>query len=246
MEKVYAKPASLLNIPLHYCPGCTHGIAHKLIAECIDEFGIREKTIGVAGIGCSFLNYFDIDVIGAAHGRAPATASGVRRVQPDAFIFTYQGDGDCSTIGAAEALHAAARGERVTTFMINNGVFAMTGGQKSATTLLGQRTTTTQDGREAKRDGIPIKFAEIIAQVPGAAYVARGALNSIPNIAKAKKYIKKAIELQLEGKGYCFVELLSTCPTNWGLHPKEALKWTEEKQIPYFPLGELKTPEEVA
>lgn len=245
MEKVYEKPKVLKDIPLSYCPGCTHGIAHKLIAEVIDEFDVKDKTIGVSGIGCSFLAYFDIDQLGAAHGRAPATATGAKRVRPEALIFTYQGDGDCGSIGTAEAIHAAGRGEKITTFMINNGVFAMTGGQKSAQTLLGQRTTTTQDGRQAERDGIPIKMAEIIAQIPGAVYVARGALNSIPHINQAKKYIRKALQLQLEGKGYCFVELLSTCPTNWGLSPKEALKWTEEKQIPYYPLGEFKTPEEV-
>lgn len=246
MEKVYAKPASLANIPMHYCPGCTHGIAHKLICEVIDELGIREKTIGVCGIGCSFLNYLDIDVVGAAHGKAPATATGVKRSMPDKFVFTYQGDGDCSAIGAAEVLHAAARQEKISVFMVSNTVFAMTGGQKSPTTLIGQRTTTTQDGRDPERDGLPIREAEIIAQIPGSYYVARGALNSIANIAKAKKYVKKSIEYQLAGKGMCFVELLSTCPTNWGLSPKESLDRVQNEMIPYYPLGEIKVPEGVA
>lgn len=245
MDKIYAKPKVLRDVPNSYCPGCTHGLAQKMIAEVIDEFDLKDKAIGVSGIGCSHLGYLDIDGLGAAHGRAPATATGARKVCPDAFIFTYQGDGDCGAIGIAEALHAAGRGEKITIFMINNGVFAMTGGQKSAQTLLGQKTTTTQDGRQAERDGMPIKMAELVAQVPGAYYVARAAMNSIPHVNQAKKYIRKAIQHQLEGHGLCFVELLSTCPTNWGLSPKEAFKWQEEMQIPFYPLGELKTPEEV-
>jgi len=246
MEKIFERSKSLMNIPMHYCPGCTHGIAHKLIAECIDEMGLREKTIGISGIGCSFLSYFDIDVVGGAHGRAPATATGVKACNPDSFVFTYQGDGDCTAIGASEVLHAAARGEKFTTFMVANGVFAMTGGQKSPTTMVGQRTTTSQDGMVPERDGMPIREAELLAQVPGSYYIARGALTSPKNIAKSKTYIKKAIQYQMEGKGFNFVELLSTCPTNWGISPVESLKRVEEEVVAYYPLGEIKTPEGVA
>ncbi len=246
MEKVYERSSTLMNIPMHYCPGCTHGNAHKLIAEVIDEMDLKGKTIGVSGIGCSFLSYFDIDVVGAPHGRPPATATGVKAANPDSFVFTYQGDGDCSAIGIAEALHAAGRGEKFTTFMVANGVFAMTGGQKSPYTLVGDRTTTTQDGRDIERDGHPMKMAELVAQVPGAYYVARGSLSSPKNIAKSKEYIRKAMKYQMDGKGYTFVELLSTCPTNWGISPVESLKKVDEEIEAYYPLGEILTPEGVA
>ncbi|MGI5838955.1 MAG: thiamine pyrophosphate-dependent enzyme [bacterium] len=239
MEKIYGRPALYYDRKLSYCPGCTHGIAHKLVAECIDELGIADKVIGVCGIGCSYFGaYIKMDMIGAAHGRAPATATGVKACRPDEIVITYQGDGDCSSIGAAETLHAAGRGEKITTIMINNGVYGMTGGQKAPTTLLNQRTTTTQDGRQAERDGYPMREAEILAAVPGAYYVARGALNNPANVKKAKTYIKKAIQAQMDGHGYNFVELLSTCPTNWGLSPVEALARVEKEMIPYYPLGE--------
>lgn len=246
MEKVFGRPKSFVDVPLSFCAGCSHGIIQRLVAETIDELGIQEKTIGVGGIGCSSARFFDVDSIGSAHGRAPATASGVKRARPDLVVFTYQGDGDCTTIGAAEVIHAAARGEKITVIMANNTNFAMTGGQKSATTLLGQRTTTTQDGREAERDGMPLRMAEMLALADGAAYVARASVHDNANIVKAKRAIKKAFELQIAGAGFTFVEVLSTCPTNWGLTPIEAAKRVEKEVAAYYPLGELKVPEEVA
>lgn len=239
MEKVYEWPNVFFDTKFSFCPGCTHGIAHKLIAQAIEELGIEEKTIGVDGNGCSNIVYMNIDNIFAAHGRGPAMASGIKACQPEEIVFSYQGDGDCASIGAAEVIHAASRGENITVFMLNNGVFAMTGGQKAPTTLLGQKTTTTQDGREAKRDGFPIKEAELLATVPGSSYIARGALNGSANIAAAKKYVKKAFQTQMEGKGFSFVELLSACPTNWGVNPVEAMERIEEEMIPYYPLGEI-------
>ena len=240
MEKLYQKPNLMYDRKMSYCPGCTHGIAHKMIAEIIEELGIQDKVIGVCGIGCSYFGaYIKMDMIGAAHGRAPATATGVKGCRPDEIVITYQGDGDCASIGAAEALHAAGRGEKITTIMINNGVYGMTGGQKSPTTMIGQKTTTTQDGRVAERDGFAMRQAEILAAVPGANYIARGSLDTPQNVKKAKEYIRKAIQAQVDGKGYNFVELLSTCPTNWGISPVEALARVKSEMIPYFPLGEM-------
>lgn len=239
MEKVYQRPELLTERKFSYCPGCTHGIAHKLVAECIAELGIADKVIGVCGIGCSYFGaYIKMDFMGAAHGRAPATATGLKATRPDEIVITYQGDGDCTSIGAAETLHACGRGEKITTIMINNGVYGMTGGQKAPTTLLNQKTTTTQDGRKAERDGFPMREAELLAAVPGANYIARGALNNPVNVRKSKEYIKKAIQAQMDGKGYNFVELLSTCPTNWGLSAPESLARVANEMIPYFPLGE--------
>lgn len=239
MEKVYAWPPVLLDVKFSFCPGCTHGIAHKLIAEVIGELGIEHRTIGVDGNGCSNIVYMNIDNIFAAHGRGPALATGLKACRPDEIVFSYQGDGDCSSIGAAEIIHAAGRSENITVFMINNGVFAMTGGQKAPTTLLGQKTTTTQNGREARRDGFPIKEAELLAAVPGSAYIARGSLHDPQHVAEAKEYIRKAFQTQMDGKGFSFVELLSACPTNWGLSPVEALQRVKNEMIPYFPVGEI-------
>lgn len=245
MKKVFGKPQAMSDNELSYCPGCTHGIAHRLVAEAIDELDILEKTIGVAPVGCSVVayNYFNCDFQQAAHGRAPAVATGIKRVLPDRVVFTYQGDGDLASIGIAEIIHAAARGEKITVIFINNAVYGMTTGQMAPTTLLGQKTSTTPKGRDAALTGYPMKVVEIMAGLPGVKYAARVALNNPANIMTAKKAIKKAFETQLEGNGLAFVEVLSTCPTNWGMTPVDSLKWLEEKMIPYYPLGELKVPE---
>ncbi len=239
MEKIYQWPPVMHPVPFSFCPGCTHGIAHKLLAEVIGELGIEHRTIGIDGNGCSNIVYLNIDNIFAAHGRGPAMASGIKACRPDEIVFSYQGDGDCASIGAGEVIHAASRGDNVTIFMVNNGVFAMTGGQKAPTTLIGQRTSTTQDGREARRDGFPLREAELLSMVPGVAYIARGSLHNPQAVARAKEYIRKALQTQIDGKGFSFVELLSACPTNWGLSPIEALQRIEREMIPYFPLGEF-------
>ncbi len=243
MKKVFSKPKSLQDIPFHYCPGCTHGIAHRLVAEVIDEFNIRGITIGVGSVGCSFstISYFDIDMLQGSHGRGPAVATGLKRVLPDRIVFTYQGDGDLAAIGTGEFIHAATRGENITCIYINNAVYGMTGGQMAPTTLLGQKTKTTPFGRDKDVSGFPIKVCEILTPLEGAAYVARVALHNPKSIIRAKKSIKKAFEVQIKGLGFSLVELLSICPTNWGMSPVEAVKWLEEKMIPYYPLGEYKT-----
>ncbi len=245
MKQVYAVPKSLQPRSTHYCPGCTHGIAHKLVAETIDELGVRDRAIGVAPVGCAVFayDYFDCDFQQAAHGRAPAVAAGIRRVVPDAVVFTYQGDGDLASIGAAEIVHAAMRGERISVIFINNGIYGMTGGQMAPTTLLGQKTTTSPAGRELVHAGSPIRIAEMLATIPGAAYIARVALSSPANVARAKKAIRKAFDTQLSGAGFSLVECLSTCPTNWGMAPIEAMEWLEKNMVPYYPLGEFRTPE---
>ena len=237
-----ARPRALSDKPFHYCPGCTHGIAHRLVAEVIDELGILERTIGVASVGCSVFayEYFRCDFQQAAHGRAPAVATGIKRVLPDAVVFTYQGDGDLAAIGTAEILHAAARGERITVIFINNAIYGMTGGQMAPTTLVGQTTTTTPGGRQPERAGYPIRMSEIVASLEGAAYVARMSLHDPLHVGRAKRAIRKAFEAQIAGLGFSMVELLSSCPVNWGLSPREALRWIEERMIPHFPLGELK------
>ncbi len=239
MAKVFEKPKALTDKPFHYCPGCTHGIVHRLVAEAIDELGIREKTIGVAPVGCAVFayDYFNCDMHEAAHGRAPAVATGIKRVLPDNVVFTYQGDGDLASIGAAEIVHAANRGEKITTIFINNAIYGMTGGQMAPTSLLGQVTTTSPYGRSAEKEGHPIRMSEMLATLEGVAYIERVSVHDIKNITKAKKAIKKAFEVQLAGKGFALVEVLSTCPTNWGMTPIEALKWLEENMIPYYPLG---------
>jgi len=246
MEKVFGRPRSLLEVRTHYCPGCGHGIIHRLLAEVIDELGIREKTVGVAPVGCSVLiyDYIDCDMYEAAHGRAPAIATGCKRVHPELTVFTYQGDGDLAAIGTAEVVHAAARGEQITTIFVNNAVYGMTGGQMAPTTLVGQKTTTSPLGRTAEHEGYPIKMSELLATLNGAAYIARVSVHTPKNILQAKKAIKKAFETQIKGLGYSLVEVLSQCPTIWGLSPKEALNWVEKEMIPYYPLGEFKVPKE--
>ena len=239
---VYAKPKLITDNVMHYCPGCSHGTVHKLIAEVIEEMGFAEKTVGVSPVGCSVFayNYIDIDWIEAAHGRALAVATAVKRLYPGNLVFTYQGDGDLASIGTAEVVHAAHRGEKICTIFVNNAIYGMTGGQMAPTTLVGQKTTTSPYGRDEAWSGAPIKVSEMLAQVPGSYYIERCAVNTNANILKTKKAIKKAFQYQMEGKGYCMVEVLSTCPTNWGLNPVEALKWLEENMIPYYPLGVFK------
>jgi len=245
MQKVFGWPKSMFPVPTHYCPGCGHGITHRLLAEVIDELGIRERVVGVAPVGCSVLiyDYINCDMYEAAHGRAPAIATGCKRVHPDLIVFTYQGDGDLASIGTAEIVHAAARGENITVIFVNNAVYGMTGGQMAPTTLLGQKTTTSPYGRSSRREGYPIKIAEMLATLDGAAYIARVSTHSPKEIMKAKKALKKAFETQMKGLGFSLVEFLSQCPTNWRLSPSEAVKWVGEKMIGYYPLGEFKAPE---
>ena len=239
---VFEKPKSLTDAQLHYCPGCTHGIIHRLVAEVIDELGIEGKTIGIAPVGCSVFayNYFTCDMIEAAHGRAPAVATGVKRSNPDNIVFTYQGDGDLAAIGTAETVHSAARGENITIIFVNNAIYGMTGGQMAPTTLPGQVTQTSPYGRDPKSVGLPVKVCELLQNVDGATYLERVAVNNVKNVKNAKKAIKKAFMNQIEGKGFSLVEVLSTCPTNWGLKPDKALEWLEENMIPYYPLGVYK------
>jgi 2-oxoglutarate ferredoxin oxidoreductase subunit beta len=239
MTKVFERPKALTDKPFHYCPGCTHGIIHRLVAEVIDELGIREKTIGVAPVGCAVFayEYFNCDMQEAAHGRAPAVATGIKRVLPENVVFTYQGDGDLASIGAAEIVHAAARGEKITTIFINNAIYGMTGGQMAPTTLLGQVTTTSPYGRNAETNGYPIRMSEVLATLDGVVYIERVSVHDIKHIMVAKKAILKAFRMQLEGRGFTLVEVLSTCPTNWGVSPVEALEWLKANMIPYYPLG---------
>lgn len=236
---VYAKPKLITDNVMHYCPGCSHGTVHKLIAEVIEEMGLAEKTVGISPVGCSVFayNYIDIDWIEAAHGRALAVATAVKRLYPQNMVFTYQGDGDLSAIGTAESIHAAARGENVVAVYINNAIYGMTGGQMAPTTLVGQKTTTSPYGRDEDWCGAPLKVSEMLAEVPCSYYIERVAVNNTPNIVKAKKAISKAFHYQMEGKGFTMVEVLSACPTNWGLSPIKAMEWLEENMIPYYPLG---------
>ena len=240
---VFEKPKALTDAPLHYCPGCTHGIIHRLVAQTIDELGIAGRTIGVASVGCSVFayNYFNCDMVQAAHGRAPAVATGVKRSDPEKnIVFTYQGDGDLAAIGTAETVHSAARGENITVIFVNNAIYGMTGGQMAPTTLPGQKTQTSPYGRDVSTVGYPVKVCELLSTVDGAAYLERVAVNNPANVKKAKAAIKKAFSNQLENKGFSLVEVLSTCPTNWGLEPQKALNWLEENMIPYYPLGVYK------
>ncbi len=238
-KTVFKKTGMLTDVPFHYCPGCTHGIVHRLVAECIEEMGLEDKAIGVAPVGCAVFayNYFNCDMLEAAHGRAPAVATGVKRTVPDALVFTYQGDGDLASIGAAEIVHAAGRGENITAIFINNAIYGMTGGQMAPTTLVGQVTTTSPYGRNEQTQGQPLNISEMLAQVNGAYYIERTSSHDVPNIIKTKKAIKKAFEYQMAGKGFSLVEVLSTCPTNWGLSPQESIDWLKEKMIPQYPLG---------
>lgn len=242
MQKTYARTASLQPTGSAFCPGCMHGLVCKMIAETLDKFEIREKTVGILPIGCATLSmdYFNFDMIVSAHGRAPAVATGYKRCRPENFVFTYQGDGDLAAIGLAEIMHCANRGEKLTTIFVNNGIYGMTGGQMAPTTLVGQKATTCVGGRDAALVGYPMRMAEIINTLEAPVYVARFALNTPANIMKARAGIEKGFRNQLEGKGYSFIELLSNCPTNWGVTAEESLKWIGEKSIPYFPLGELR------
>lgn len=247
MNIVFERPEALTPVNTHYCPGCTHGVIHRLIAEVIDELGVREETIGVAPVGCSVLayKYFNVDMHQAAHGRAPAVATGIKRVHPDKVVFTYQGDGDLAAIGTAEIVHAAARGEKITTVFVNNATYGMTGGQMAPTSLVGQETMTTPTGRDPETQGYPIRMSEMLACLDGAAYIARVSVHSPQEVNKAKRAIKKAFEVQLAGLGFAMVEVLSTCPTNWGMTPLESLDWVKEKMVAYYPLGVKKSIEEV-
>ena len=243
MAVVFDKPHALTDVPMHYCPGCTHGIVHRLVAEVIDELGIEGKTIGIAPVGCSVFayNYFNCDMIEAAHGRAPAVATGVKRSDPENnVVFTYQGDGDLAAIGTAETVHAAARRENITVIFVNNAIYGMTGGQMAPTTLPGQVTQTSPYGRDVETVGYPVKVCELLQNVDGAAYLERVSVNNPANVKKAKKAIKKAFQNQIEGKGFSLVEVVSTCPTNWGMTPEKALTWLEENMLPYYPLGVYK------
>ncbi len=239
---VFEKPHALTDTPFHYCPGCTHGIVHRLVAEAIDELGIEGQTIGVAPVGCSVFayNYFNCDMIEAPHGRAPAVATGVKRARPDRFVFTYQGDGDLAAIGTAETVHVGARGENITIIFINNAIYGMTGGQMAPTTLLGQTSTTTPYGRDQKIHGNPVRVCEMLSTLSGTAYAERVAMDSVAHIKQAGRAIKKAFEVQKAGLGLSIVEVLSTCPTNWGKTPEESLEWLKTDMIPYYPLGVYK------
>ena len=241
-QLVYQRPQSLSDVSTHYCPGCTHGLIHKLIGEVIDELDIRERTIAVAPVGCSVLlyNYFELDSAEAAHGRAPAMATGLKRVQPDKIVFTYQGDGDLASIGLAEIMWAATRGENITVFFINNAIYGMTGGQMAPTTLPGQVTSSSPTGRDVELTGMPIRMAELLAGLPGTSYVVRRAVCDIRTIKEAKKAIRTAFRVQMAGAGFSLIEFLSSCPTNWGLGPYQALEWIKQNMIPYYPLGDYK------
>ena len=239
---VFEKTKGLTDNQLHYCPGCTHGIIHRLVGEVLEELGVTNKTIGIASVGCSVFsyNYFNCDMIQAAHGRAPAVATGAKRANPDNIVFTYQGDGDLAAIGTAETVHSAARNENITIIFVNNAIYGMTGGQMAPTTLPNQVTQTSPYGRDVTVVGYPVRVCEMLSQVEGASYLERVAVNNVKNIKKAKQAIKHAFQNQMEGKGFSLIEVLSTCPTNWGLSPKDSLKWLEENMQANYPLGVFK------
>lgn len=242
MEKIFDRPHSLSDVVLSYCPGCTHGIVHRLIAEVVDEMGMEGNTIGIAPVGCSVTayNFFEFDMQEAAHGRAPAVATGIKRVHPNNLVFTYQGDGDLAAIGTAETVHSAARAENISIIFINNTIYGMTGGQMAPTSLINQKTQTTPFGREVENQGYPIHVSEMLATLQGACYIERVSVDSIPNIKKTKAAIRKSFECQMAGKGFSLVEILSTCPTNWGLSPVESLEHVRTDMMPEFPLGVYK------
>ncbi len=242
MKQVFSHPDSLKDVQTHFCPGCQHGTTHRLVADAMDAFGVQDRTIGVASVGCSvFLyGYFDIDVVEAPHGRAPAVATGVKRVHQDKIVFTYQGDGDLAAIGTSEIIHAANRGEGMTVIFVNNTTYGMTGGQMAPTTLPSQKTSTSPYGRNVSTDGYPIRMAELLSNLEGVTYSARVAVNSPKNILQAARVVKKAFEVQVKGQGFSFVEVLSACPTNWGMNPLKANARVESEMIPYFPLGTFK------
>jgi len=247
MAVVFEKTKGLTDKPFHYCPGCTHGIIHRLVAEVMEELNLLDKAVGVAPVGCAVFayDYFNCDMQEAAHGRAPAVATGIKRVHPDSAVFTYQGDGDLASIGTAEIVHAAMRGEKITTIFVNNAIYGMTGGQMAPTTLVGQKATTAPYGRDENHAGMPLRVSEMLATIPKAVFVERVSVYDVKHIIQAKKAIKRAFQVQMEGKGFSLVEILSTCPTNWGKTPVESLKWLEENMIPYFPLGNFRNTEEV-
>lgn len=242
MAVIFEKPKALSDVPFHYCPGCTHGIVHRLVAEVIDELGVEGQTVGVASVGCSVFayNYFNCDMVQAAHGRAPAVATGLKRALPDNVIFTYQGDGDLAAIGMAETVHAATRGENITVIFINNAIYGMTGGQMAPTSLPGQVTQTSPYGRDVKYAGYPIRVCELLSTLSGTALAQRVTVDSVKNVNIAKKAIKKGFENQINKRGYSIIEVVSTCPTNWGLSPQEAIKWLRENMLEYYPLGVYK------
>ncbi|NLW17621.1 MAG: 2-oxoglutarate oxidoreductase [Firmicutes bacterium] len=242
MAKVFERPKALADVVTHYCPGCTHGIIHRLVAEAIDDLGILDRTVGVAPVGCAVLayNYFECDMQEAAHGRAPAVCTGIKRARPDLIVFSYQGDGDLASIGTAEIVHAAARGENITVIFVNNGIYGMTGGQMAPTTLVGHKTTTSPYGRDPKVQGYPVRISEMLATLDGPAYIERVSVHTPQLVNKAKQAIKRAFANQIEGKGFSLVEVLSTCPTNWGMTPVEALKRVADEMVPYYPLGVFK------
>ncbi len=246
MGKTFSKPKALSDNHTHYCPGCTHGIVHRLVAETIDELGLQDRTVGIAPVGCAVMayNYFDCDFQEAAHGRAPAMATGIKRTRPDLIVFTYQGDGDLASIGMGEIIHAANRGEKFTVIFINNAIYGMTGGQMAPTTMPGQKASTAPFGRDTDQTGMPLRMANLLGELVTPGYVTRQAVLKPQQVNKAKKAIKKAFEYQVEGKCFSFVEVISTCPTNWGMTPLDSLKWAEENLLPYYELGDYKTPEE--
>lgn len=243
MPRSFGRPQALTSNPFHYCPGCSHGIVHRLTAEVIDELGIAGRTIGLASVGCSVFsyNYFNVDMVQASHGRSPAVATGLKRALPDRVVFTYQGDGDLAAIGTAETIHAAARGENITVIFINNTNFGMTGGQMAPTTLLGQVTTTTPGGRTSSESGYPLRICEMLATIEGVAFLSRVTVHKPAMVAKARAAIKKAFQAQLAGAGFSLVEVLATCPTNWGQSPVGALRWLEENMLPAYPVGEFRS-----
>jgi 2-oxoglutarate ferredoxin oxidoreductase subunit beta len=245
MGKTFTKPVALSDQVTHYCPGCTHGVIHRLVAEVIDELGIRGRTVGIAPVGCAVLayNYFTFDFQEAAHGRAPAMATGIKRVRPDLIVFTYQGDGDLASIGMAEIIHAANRGEKFTTIFVNNAVYGMTGGQMAPTTMPNQRTTTSPFGRNVEDVGMPIKVAELLASLETPAFISRQAVITPKYILRTRKAIKRAFQYQIENRCFSLVEVVSTCPTNWGMTPVEAIQWSEEVLLPYYQLGDKKSPD---
>jgi 2-oxoglutarate/2-oxoacid ferredoxin oxidoreductase subunit beta len=247
VELVFSRPTSLSDVVTSYCPGCIHGIAHRLIAEVMDELGIRERTVGIAPVGCSVLayNFFECDFAEAAHGRAPAMATGMKRTNPDLIVFTYQGDGDLASIGTNELIHAAARGEKITTIFINNAVYGMTGGQMAPTTLPGMVTTSSPYGRDVKTQGYPVRVCELVSQLDGAAYVVRRSAYKPAEVRKLRRAIKTAFLVQMAGLGFSLVEVVSNCPTNWGMTPKESLQFVEERMIAYYPLGDYQVMDEV-
>ncbi len=246
-QLVFNRPRSLSTTLTHYCPGCGHGIVHRLVAEAIDELHLQERTVGVWPVGCAVFgyNYFEFDGCEAAHGRAPAVATGIKRVHPELFVFTYQGDGDLGAIGTAEIVHSAGRGENISVIFVNNAVYGMTGGQMAPTTLVGQKTTSTPAGRETARAGYPIRISEMLATLEGPRYITRVAVHTPSAIRKAGAAIRRAFRCQVEGLGFSLVEVLSPCPTNWGVSPKDAQRWLEERMVPYYPLGDIKMTAEV-